>query len=288
MKTKLFSIAIAGTMLFTSALPASATSDSTKVSPEQRIEQSAMALAAESLEIAAQAVADARQRSNNVREYVDNRLNDTIINGKALKEQRNPDDATAAYIERINNNYEHEQAMMDKALRIVNRVGLGFIFFGSIIVLVIALCIYFNRRQKYKILQKAIENNYPLPPGFFGKNARPVSTTVQHIHYTPEQVKGGIPAGSNKVIKTFNVTDWASFRSGIRYCAWGFAFTLFFLIEGASLWVFFLIPIIIGVSKLFTAYKLQQADKQATLTTQTDDTATPPPFPQDDTASAGK
>lgn len=287
MKTKLFSIAIAGTMLFTSTLSASAVNDSTKVSPEQRVEQSAMNLAAESMDMAAQAMKDARKSSNNVREYVNSRLNDTIINGKAIKEERNNNDYVSDYINRQNNRYEHEQAMMDKALNILDKAGKGITIFVAVVIIIIALCIYFNRRQKYKIIQKAIENNYPLPPGFFGKNAHTATTTVQHIHYTPDQAQHGIPAGSRKVVKTFNASDWATFRSGIKYCAWGIAFTWFFLLVDAPIWVFFLIPIIIGVSKLFTAYKLQQADKQATFTSETDDT-TPPPFIHDDTTKASK
>lgn len=287
MKTKLFSIAIVGTMLFTSTLSASAVNDSTKVSPEQRVEQAAMNLAAESMDMAAQAMKDARKSSNNVREYVNSRLNDTIINGKAIKEERNNNDYVSDYINRQNNRYEHEQAMMDKALNILDKAGKGITIFVAVVIIIIALCIYFNRRQKYKIIQKAIENNYPLPPGFFGKNVRPTATTVQHIHYTPDQTQHGIPADSKKVIKTFNVSDWATFKSGIRYCAWGIAFTWFFLLVDAPIWVFFLIPIIIGASKLFTAYKLQQADKQATFTSETDDT-TPPPFVHDDTTKASK
>lgn len=287
MKAKLFSIAIAGTMLFTSPLSASAVNDSTKVSPEQRIEQSAMNLAAESMDMAAQAMKDVRKRSNNVREYVDSRLNDTIINGKAIKEERNNNDYVSDYINRQNNHYEHEQAMMDKALNILDKAGKGITVFVAVIIIIIALCIYFNRRQKYKIIQKAIENNYPLPPGFFGKNTHTAATTVQHIHYTTNQAQHGIPADSKKVIKTFNVSDWATFKSGIKYCAWGIAFTWFFLLVDAPIWVFFLVPIIIGVSKLFTAYKLQQADKQATFSSETDDT-TPPPFAHDDTTKANK
>ena len=139
-----------------------------------------------------------------------------------------------------------------------------------------------SKEDRKNMVEKAIENNYPLPPGFLGKNTKPTSTTIQHIHYTQEQVKSGTgTVGSKKIIKEFNVTDWANFRSGIKWCAWGLAFMLFFIIEDASAWVFAIIPITIGAGKLYTAYQLQQADKNSKIYTKNEKETTPPPF-QDD------
>ena len=153
--------------------------------------------------------------------------------------------------------------------------------FFSILTILIIIGVYLNRRQKYIIIEKAIENNYPLPPGFISKNVRPTSTTVQHIHYTQAQAQNGtIPAGSKRITKEFKVTDWANFRSGITWCACGLSFMFFFLIVKAPIFVFAIIPIATGVAKIFTAYQLQQASKNATenTTIENNDVTTPPPF----------
>lgn len=279
MKAQILSLVTAAAVILAANAPLYAANDSTSISTEQRIEKSAKELAAESIELATTAVKQAKENSNNVRAYVDERLNDTILNGKEIKQRRNSYD----YAERYNNRVDNEWEMIDKSFSFAEKSMKGLTIFLIILICIIFLGIYLNRRQKYKIIEKAIENNYPLPPGFLGKNARPTSTTIQHIHYTQEQGKQGKDTiGSKKIIKEFNVTDWANFRSGIKWCAWGLAFMLFFIIEEASAWVFAIIPITIGAGKLYTAYQIQQADKNSKVYTENEKETTPPPFQEDD------
>lgn len=278
MNTKILSLLSAGVIILASGTPIFATNDNTGKSTEQRIENSAKNLAAESIELATEAVKQVKANSNNVKAYVDERLNDTIINGKELKQRRSSYD----YADRFNRKAEKEMEMIDKSFSFAEKSMKGLTFFICLIIIIIFLGIYLNRRQKYKIIEKAIENNYPLPPGFLGKNLKPASTTVQHIHYTQEQTKTGkIPAGSKKIVKEFNVTDWANFRSGIIWCAWGISFLLFFLSVEAPVWAFALIPIIIGAGKLYTAYQLQQVDKRSRIYTENEENTTPPPFQEE-------
>lgn len=278
MKAQILSLVTAAAVILAANAPLYAANDSTSISTEQRIEKSAKKLAAESIELATTAVKQAKENSNNMRDYVDERLNDTILNGKEIKQRRNSYD----YAERYNNRVSNEWEMIDKSLSFAEKSMKGLTIFLITLICIIFLGIYLNRRQKYKIIEKAIENNYPLPPGFLGKNARPTSTTIQHIHYTQEQGKHGKDTiGSKKIIKEFNVTDWANFRSGIKWCAWGLAFMLFFIIEDSSAWVFAIIPITIGAGKLYTAYQLQQADKNSKIYTENEKETTPPPFQEE-------
>lgn len=278
MNTKILSLLSAGVIILASGTPIFATNDNNGKSTEQRIENSAKNLAAESIELATEAVKQAKAKSNNVKAYVDERLNDTIINGKELKQRQSSYD----YADRFNHKAEKKMEMIDKSFSFAEKSMKVITLFICLIIIIIFLGIYLNRRQKYKIIEKAIENNYPLPPGFMEKNLKPTSTTVQHIHYTQEQTKTGkIPEGSKKIVKEFNVTDWANFRSGIKWCAWGLAFMLFFMIERASAWAFALIPIIIGAGKLYTAYQLQQADKKSRIYTENEESTTPPPFQEE-------
>lgn len=283
MKTRILSLAAAGAILFGSSSPTFAGNDSTKVSSsEQRIEKSAKELAAESIELATVAIKQAKENSELFKTEIDNRLDDTIINGKAIKENRRNSEK---YINRYNYGISKEERMMDKAMIMVEKIGKGITVFVVAIIALIIAGIYFSRRQKYKIIEKAIENNYPLPPGFLGKNLRPTTTTIQHIHYTQGQTQNGrIPGGTKKITKEFNITDWANFQSGIKWCAWGITFLLFFLIVGAPVWVFALIPIIIGVAKLFVAYRLYQEQKQETTKVEdvSESVVTPPTFHNED------
>lgn len=275
MKTKIYSFLLAGALLTAPCIQAHAVGDSIVNTPEQRIEKASKDIAASTLERVSDAMKEGQKKTENVKDYVARRLDDTIINGKELRQRSERD----TYIERYNNNLEHENALFDKSFNLAKSILKGISFTVLGIILLIILGIYFNRRQKYKIMEKAIENNYPLPPGFLGKNMRPTSTTIQHIHYTSDQAK---PTGKSKVVKEFNVSDWANFRSGIKWCAWGVAFMLFFLINDAPVWVFAIIPIVIGAGKLYVAHKLQKAEENAKVYTEKDDTPTPPPFPADD------
>ena len=86
-----------------------------------------------------------------------------------------------------------------------------------------------------------------------------------------------------KNVSEYKVNDWANFRSGIKWFAWGFSFMLFFIIVGAPIWVFALIPLIIGLGKLYATYKIQKSMDNATTYSQEEnkEMPTPPPFDND-------
>lgn len=279
MKTTFFSIIATGAIFLASSTPAIAANDSIK-SAEQRIERLAKELAAESIELATQEVKKARQKSNDIKSKIDKRLDDTIINGKAIRDQYNNNNELLAY---KNARFDAKKELIEECFIFVEKLGKGILAFFAILTILIFIGVYLNRRQKYKIIEKAIENNYPLPPGFISKNVRPTSTTIQHIHYSQTQAQNGsIPIGSKKTVKEFKVSDWANFHSGIKWCAWGLAFMFFFLLVDAPIWVFAIIPIITGIGKLYSAYKIQQASKDAkeytSSTSEDTDVPTPPPF----------
>lgn len=278
MNTNFLKLMVSGALIIASSAPLYADKNSKNDQLEQRIENSAKELAAESIELATQSIKEAKQKSSDIKSQIDKRLDDTIINGKAIKNQYRSNNELLEY---QNARFNGEKEIIEKSFIFVEKLGKGVLAFFAILTTLIFIGVYINRRQKYKIIEKAIENNYPLPPGFISKNVRPTSTTVQHIHYTQAQAQNGtIPAGSKRITKEFKVTDWANFRSGIIWCAWGIAFLLFFIIVEAPIFVFAIIPIAIGAAKIFTAYQLQQASKNATenTTTESNDVTTPPPF----------
>ncbi len=272
MKTRILSFVTAGAIAL--SMPLYAVNDSISQAAEQRIEKSAKELAAETVELAASAVKDAKKSTKDLKEYVDSRLDDTIIlGGEPVTRAQDRNEL----IEFHNAEHEREQEIIEQSFDFVERLGKGITFLIVVTAILIIVSSYLKRRQKYKIIEKAIENNYPLPPGFLGKDVRP--TTVQHIHYTQ-----GYPANGNTNIKNvteFKVNDWANFRSGIKWCAWGLAFLLFFLIIDAPVWEFAIIPLIIGIGKLYASYKIQQSIDNANSSAKEMDKneqTTPPPF----------
>ena len=230
-------------------------------------------------EVVVQNVENARKKTHNVKDYIDERLNDTIINTHDITKNHSSNNL----IQYHNNRYNAELEVIKEAMSFAERLGKGFTTLIAIIIILVILGNYISRRQKYKIIEKAIENNYPLPPGFITNNMRPTQTTVQHIHYSSvnDQNTSNIKPQIKKTTNEFNVNDWGNFRSGIKWCAWGIALIIFFLIIEAPFWPFAIIPIITGLGKLYTAYRLNLAESNATSSTSIvdEDTATSPTFP---------
>lgn len=138
------------------------------------------------------------------------------------------------------------------------------------IVLLALLFYYLHRRRKYKTIDNAIMNNYPLPNEFFGKRSMPQQPTTVYVNQVlpspaanaadGSQPAPAAPAASSNPLK--NITDWTPFKSGIRTTAWGLGLLLFFWILGAKpIAALMLIVIFIGCGKLFTTYQEQQSIK---------------------------
>ena len=272
MKTKLLSFATACAIILVPSTHAFAINDSISQIAEQRIEKSAKELAAETLELTAAKLKDAKKNTSDIKEYVDSRLDDTILlSGKPVKKAQYDNEL----IDYHNTRFEGEKEVINRGIKLAKRLSFLSFLFVILLATLIIIASYLKRRQKYKVIEKAIENNYPLPPGFLGKDIRP--TTIQHIHYTQGQPGTG---ETTQNITEFKVNDWANFRSGIKWCAWGVAFMLFFLIVDAPIWVFAIIPLIIGLGKLFATYKIQKAiDNANTYSKESEkNQTTPPPF----------
>lgn len=270
MKTSFFSLLTAGAVMLGSTSTILAANDSIY---EQRIEKSAKQMAAESMELATNAIKAANKGAKEFSEQVESRLDDTLFLTEIPVNEVNSD---KELLEHYNSQNQQENDIITKSFNFTERLGKGFFLFVITIIILIATVEYLKRRQKYKIMEKAIEHNYPLPSGIFGKESRP--TTIQHIHYSKDIEK-------LKKITEYNSNDWGTFRSGIKWCAWSISFLLFFIIVDAPIWVFALVPLIIGMGKLYTAYKIQQAINNSKVYTQeeestqtTDSQPTPPPF----------
>lgn len=263
MKNKIFSFIAIANMLLASSTTIIAANDSTISAKD----------------VVVQKVENARKKTHDVKDFIDEQLNDTIINTHDIAINHSSNEL----IQYHNNRVDAELEVIEEAMSFVERLGIGFTILIAIIIILVILGNYISRRQKYKIIEKAIENNYPLPPGFITNNMRPSQTTIQHIHYSSvnDQNANTTKSHIKKTSKEFNVSDWGNFHSGIKWCAWGIALIIFFLLIDAPFWPFAIIPIITGLGKLYTAYRLNIAESNATSSTTIvdNDTLTPPAFP---------
>ena len=172
MKNKIFSFIAIANMLLASSTTIIAANDSTISTKE----------------VVIQKVENARKKTHDVKDYIDERLNDTIINTHDIAINHSSNEL----IQYHNNRVDAELEVIEEAMSFVERLGKGFTILIAIIIILVILGNYISRRQKYKIIEKAIENNYPLPPGFItNMSPRLVSRTTLSIWECPHTKRSG-------------------------------------------------------------------------------------------------
>ena len=105
-------------------------------------------------------------------------LDDTIINMT---------DEVAEPIERDNKS-DWRVRMQEVWSSTAEAIGLAFIWGMVCLIALIMLFNYLKRRRKYKMVEKAIENNYPLPPYIFDGHAP--TQPMWNTHATQQPVQG--------------------------------------------------------------------------------------------------
>ena len=141
----------------------------------------------------------------------------------------------------------------------------------------VALVLFFrflNRRNKYRVIEKAIENNYPLNEISLNDTKRsaiyvqrPVVTATPPVQ--PGQVPVGTPISGqtpdNPVVMT-DMVNWRALMPAIRVLGWGAFLTLFGIyVAGGNdpFTVIGLALIFVGLCKGFILYKEQKALEEA-------------------------
>ena len=126
-----------------------------------------------------------------------------------------------------------------------------------LIVLVVSLFSYLRRRAKYKMIEKAIENNYPLPGSLLG--SQPVAPAPQPCGSHPANLwEQPQPATSQQstVVKSFS---WQAFKGSVTLVIVGFALVTFFLAANTPEMAFLCSAILLfGLAKGFFTYQEQR------------------------------
>ena len=237
---------------------------------------------------------------------INNRLDDTIVDNAiatadaaiavtdaALDDSTDKNEIALAQIHK--QNADHEKIFIATVTAIV----FGTIF---LIVLISLIVYYMRRRAKYRIVEKAIENGYPLPDSFYGNRpVMPQPIMMPQQPFAPQQPvtpqQPNAPQQSNFDLSScdaiYSRLRWhRGARSGFKLGIIGLAFLIFaVMIKEEFFAAVGFIFLLIGAAKLAIAYfdtrvpavPQQPVTPQAPATPQ--QPVTPPPF-NDERASS--
>ena len=230
---------------------------------------------------------------------INNRLDDTIVDNAidaadaaiavtdaALDDSTDKNEIALAQIHK--QNADHEKIFIATVTAIV----FGTIF---LIVLISLIVYYMRRRAKYRIVEKAIENGYPLPDSFYGNRpVMPQPIMMPQQPFAPQQPvtpqQSNAPQQPNFDLSScdaiYSRLRWhRGARSGFKLGIIGLAFLIFaVMIKEEFFAAVGFIFLLIGAAKLAIAYfdtrvpavPQQPVTPQAPATPQ--QPVTPPPF----------
>ena len=199
-----------------------------------------------------------------VRDKINEALDDTLTGGSGTtveigdhKGDLSPDD-----IKEISNHW----ASVVKQMTISG----SFCLLG-----IVALVLFFrflNRRNKYRVIEKAIENNYPLNELSLNDTKRS-AIYVQQPVVTAAPQAGQVPVGTpmsgqtpdNPIVMT-DMVNWRALMPAIKWIGWGTLLVLFSVSIGEldnPFWPTGLALIVVGAFKGFILYKEQKALQEA-------------------------
>ena len=131
---------------------------------------------------------------------------------------------------------------------------------------------YLNRRNKYRVIERAIENNYPINELSLNDGSHSavyVQQPVMPAVPQPGQVPVGTPlpgaSPANPVVMT-DMVNWRALMPAVKWLGWGVAIFLFGCFVGDfddPFWPIGLALIFVGLCKGFILYKEQKALQEA-------------------------
>jgi len=147
----------------------------------------------------------------------------------------------------------------------------------------VALVMFFrflNRRNKYRVIEKAIENNYPLNELSLNDVKRsaiyvqqPVVTAPPAFNGAAAQQAGQVPVGTpisgqsadDPIVMT-DMVNWRALMPAVKWIGWGTVLILFSVAIGDAenpFWPIGLALTVVGLCKGFILYKEQKALQEA-------------------------
>lgn len=143
------------------------------------------------------------------------------------------------------------------------------------LVALVLLFRFLNRRNKYRVIERAIENNYPLNELSLGDVKRSAIYVQQPVvtQVPPVQQAGQVPVGTpiegqtpQQPIVMTGMVNWRALMPAVKWIGWGVLLVLFSVAIGDfenPFWPIGLALIFVGVCKGYILYKEQKALQQA-------------------------
>lgn len=220
-----------------------------------------------------------RVTDGEVKKTISKAINDTLWSEKA---ETADDDETYNYMALDNDARLKEASMWSST---VKQISISMCFCIMVVVFLSLLFYLLHRRAKYRVIEKAIENNYPLPPSLGGTSTYKQAPQRPDAwrNYAPQQQPQPQPQhpqpqaqaqpqpqqppyqqGMNAPMQPnmpYRVNYMAYKKSFVLVCV-GFMMAMFFDSAGASPMVFLsFIIVLLGLGKGFVIYKEQKQDQ---------------------------
>lgn len=222
-----------------------------------------------------------RVTDGEVKKTISKAINDTLWSEKA---ETADDDETYNYMALDNDARLKEVSMWSST---VKQISISMCFCIMVVVFLSLLFYLLHRRAKYRVIEKAIENNYPLPPSLGGTPTYKQAPQRPDAwrNYAPQQQPQPQPQqpqpqaqpqaqpqsqqspyqqGMNAPMQPnmpYRVNYMAYKKSFVLVCV-GFMMAMFFESAGASPMVCLsMIVVLLGLGKGFVIYKEQKQDQ---------------------------
>ena len=190
-----------------------------------------------------------------VRDKINEALDDTLTAGEG----------TTVEIEGYKGELSPEdfKYMSDHWGEVVKQISYASILGLLALVGLVLLFRFLNRRNKYRVIEKAIINNYPLNELSLNDSKHSAIYVQQPVY--PSTVSGSARAGQQGPVAMSAMPNWRALMPAVKWMAWGIAFTLFGLIDGFDnpFWPIGLALIFVGVCKGYILHKEQKVLQQA-------------------------
>lgn len=200
-----------------------------------------------------------------VRDKIDRMLDDTLTAGNGTTIELGDHQSELSP--------EDIKYMSDHWGEVVKDISTYFIIGLLALVLLVLLFRYLNRRNRYRVIERAIENNYPLNELSLSDAKRSAIYVQQPVVTAAQQQPGQVPVGTplsgatpdNPVVVS-NVVNWRALTPAVKWLGWGLAFTLFGFAVGDlenPFWPVGLALMLVGLFKGFILYNEQKALQEA-------------------------
>ncbi len=210
-----------------------------------------------------------RVTDGEVKKTISKAINDTLGSEKA---ETADDDETYNYMALDNDARLKEASMWSST---VKQISISMCFCIMVVVFLSLLFYLLHRRAKYRVIEKAIENNYPLPPSLGGtptyKQApqrpdawrnyapqQPQPQAQQQPQQPPYQQGMNAPMQPNMPYRV----NYMAYKKSFVLVTVGLMAAMFFESAGASPMVCLsMIVVLLGLGKGFVIYKEQKQDQ---------------------------